>query len=86
MKNDPFCPCEKDEELFGLEVPYLIAISALMYLSNCTCPNITFFVYLLARYNFTPTWRHWNGIKRILCYLCKTIDIGLFYLRESTLQ
>ena len=55
MKNDPFCPCEKDEELFGLEVPYLIAISALMYLSNCTCPNITFFVYLLARYNFTPT-------------------------------
>ena len=83
MKNDPFCPYEKDE-LFGLEVPYLIVISALMYLSNCTCPNITFSVHLLARYNFTPTRRHWNGIKHILYYLCGTTDVGLFYLRKSS--
>ena len=32
MKNDPFCPCEKGEELLSLEVPYLSVISTIMYL------------------------------------------------------
>ncbi|KAL6315465.1 hypothetical protein AAG906_000757 [Vitis piasezkii] len=35
-KKDPFCPCEKDEELLGPEIPYLSAIGALMYFANCT--------------------------------------------------
>ena len=58
VKNDPFRPCEKDEELLGPEVPYLSAIGAFMYLVNCTCPNIAFSVNLLARYNSAPTRRH----------------------------
>ena len=42
VKKDPFRPCEKNEELHGPEVPYLGAIGALMYLANCTCPDIAF--------------------------------------------
>ncbi|GKA34931.1 hypothetical protein Tco_0721360 [Tanacetum coccineum] len=34
--NDPFRQCEKDEDVLGPEVPYLSAIEALMYLTNCT--------------------------------------------------
>ena len=34
VKNDPFCPCEKGEELIDLEVSYLSVIDALMYLVN----------------------------------------------------
>ena len=30
VKNYPFRPCEKCEELIGLEVPYLSVIGALM--------------------------------------------------------
>ena len=48
VKNDPFCPCEKDEELLGPKVPYLSVIGALMYLANYTRPNIVFYVHLLA--------------------------------------
>ena len=55
VKNDSFHPCEKDEELLGLEVPYLIVIGALMHLANCTHPNIVFSVSLLARYSSAPT-------------------------------
>ena len=33
VKNHSFRPCKKDEELLGLEVPYLSAIGALMYLA-----------------------------------------------------
>ncbi|RVW38116.1 Retrovirus-related Pol polyprotein from transposon TNT 1-94 [Vitis vinifera] len=60
VKKDPFRPCEKDEELLGPEVPYLSAIGALMYLANCTRPDIAFSVNLLARYSSAPTRRHWN--------------------------
>ena len=86
VKNDPFRPCEKDEELLGPEVPYLSAIGALMYLANCIRPDIAFSVNLLSRYSSAPTKRHWNGIKHILRYLQGTIDMGLFYSNESKQQ
>ena len=83
LKNDPFRPCEKGEELLGPEVPYLSAIGALMYLANCTRPDIAFSVNLLARYSSAPTRRHWKGIQHILRYLSGTTDMGLFYSNKS---
>ena len=83
VKNDPFRPCEKGEELLGPEVPYLSAIGALMYLANCTRPDIAFSVNLLARYSSAPTRRHWKGIQHILRYLSGTTDMGLFYSNKS---
>ena len=67
VDQDPFRPQEKDEELIGPEVPYLSVIGALMYLANYTRPDITFAVNLLARDNSSPTRRHLNGVKQILC-------------------
>ena len=83
VKNDPFRPCENGEELLGPEVPYLSAIGALMYLANCTRPDIAFSVNLLARYSSAPTRRHWKGIQHILRYLSGTTDMGLFYSNKS---
>ena len=77
VKNDKFYPYEKGEELLGPKVSYFSIIDALMYLANCTYPDIVFHVNLLVRYSSAPTRRHWNGIKHILCYLCKTIYMGL---------
>ena len=71
VKNDPFCSCEKNEELLGPKVSYLSVIGALMYFANCTHLSIAFSVNLLARYSFAPTRRHWNGIKHILRYLMR---------------
>ncbi|GKB85450.1 hypothetical protein Tco_0957722 [Tanacetum coccineum] len=51
VDNDPFRPWEEDEDALGPEVPYLSAIGALMYLTNCTRPDISFAVNLLARFN-----------------------------------
>jgi hypothetical protein len=65
VKNDPFRPREDNEELLGSEVSYLNAIDALMYLTNNMRPDITLSVNLLAKYNFSPTRRHWNEIKHI---------------------
>ena len=43
-KKDPFHPKEENEALLGLEVPYRSAIGALLYLAQCTRPDIAFSV------------------------------------------
>ena len=48
LNKGPFHHKEENEELSGLEVPYLSAIGALMYLANCIRPDIVFSVNLLA--------------------------------------
>nr|GEU52566.1 putative RNA-directed DNA polymerase [Tanacetum cinerariifolium] len=51
VDNDPFRPCEEDEDVLGPEVSYLNAIGALMYLTNYTRPGISFAANLLARFS-----------------------------------
>ena len=59
MQNEiSFRPKEDEEEILEPEVPYLSAIGALLYLAQCTRPDISFVVNLLARYNNAPTRRH----------------------------
>ena len=79
VTKDPFRPKEENEELFGLEIPYLSAIDALRYLANYTRPDIAFSVNLLARYSSALTKRHWNEIKHVLRYFRGTYDMRLFY-------
>ena len=81
VDKDPFHPKKENEKLLGPEVPYLSAIGALMYLANCTRPDIAFSVNLLPRYSSAPTLRHWNKVKHLLRYLRGTSDIGLFYYK-----
>ncbi|KAM1848657.1 hypothetical protein ACFX14_012762 [Malus domestica] len=84
IKKDPFRPKEDDELVLGPEVPYLSVIDALLYLAQCTRPDIAFSVNLLARYSSAPTIRHWNGVKDVLRYLRGTTDMGLFYSDKPT--
>ena len=72
------------KRFWSLEVPYLSAIGALLYLAQCTRPDISFAVNLLARYSNAPTRRHWTGVKDIFRYLKGTTDLGLFYPYESS--
>ena len=58
MKKDPFRLRKDKEKVLGPEVPYLSAIGVLMYLANCTRPDIA-----------SPTRRHWNVIKHVFRYL-----------------
>nr|AAS79613.1 putative copia-like polyprotein [Ipomoea trifida] len=77
--KDPFRPKEDNEDILGPEVPYLSAIGALLYLANCTRPDIAFSVNLLARFSASPTRRHWSGVKHIFRYLQGTKDLGLYF-------
>ena len=79
VTKDPFRLKEENEELLGLEIPYLSAIGLLMYVENYTRPDIAFSVNLLARYSSAPPKRHLNRIKHVLRYLCGTCGMRLFY-------
>jgi hypothetical protein len=83
MNKDQFRSKVEDEELLGLEVPYLYAIGALMYVTYCTRPDIAFAVNLLARYSAASTKHHWTRVKNIFRYLQGTQDLDLFYLFDQ---
>jgi len=83
FKKDPFRPHEENEKILGPEVPYLSAIGALMYLANCTRPDISSAINLLARVSLSPTQRDWNGIKHVFRYLQGTTDLIIFYPKNS---
>lgn len=58
VNKDLFHPKEDHEDLFSPKVPYLSAISALMYLTNCIRLDIVFSMNLLVRHSLAPTQRH----------------------------
>ena len=48
VKKDIFQPLDDNKELISLEVPYLSAIGALMYLANNIRPDIVFFIKFIS--------------------------------------
>ncbi|GJY90294.1 retrovirus-related pol polyprotein from transposon TNT 1-94 [Tanacetum coccineum] len=46
-------------------------------------PNIVHATCLYARYQAKPTEKHLKEVKRILCYLWGTINMGLWYTKDS---
>lgn len=49
VEKDPY-GLKHENEVLGLEIPYLSSIGSLLYLANFTRPNIVFSVSCFARY------------------------------------
>ncbi|GJR89673.1 retrovirus-related pol polyprotein from transposon TNT 1-94 [Tanacetum coccineum] len=74
-----------DEDLQGKPVDpthYRGMIGSLMYLTPII-PNLVFAVCTCAWYQAKPTEKHLHAIKRIFQYLKGTIDMGLWYSKDS---
>ena len=72
---DPTLDLKLDTKLFR----YPQLIGKLLYLSNCTRPDITVSVNHLSKYMSSPTKRHWEQAKRILRYLTGTTEFCLTF-------
>lgn len=66
-----------------MELPYRELIGALMYLSVCTRPDISFAVSYLSQFSNAYGKEHWVSAKRVLRYLRGTIDVGLRYKKTG---
>jgi hypothetical protein len=53
-----------------------------MYLT-ASRPDIVFAVYMCSRYQSKPTERHLSEDKRILRYVKGTINLGIWYPKDS---
>ena len=66
------------------QLEYSCTIGSLMYVMNCTRPDIAYFVSTLSRYMSNPRVDHWKAIIRVLRYLRYTQNYGLHYTRYPT--
>jgi hypothetical protein len=62
---------------------YSEVVGGLLYLSNCTRPDIAYAVNTLSRYMTKPTSRHFDLLKGIVRYLRGTMNRGLIFGRSS---
>ncbi|GJU13717.1 retrovirus-related pol polyprotein from transposon TNT 1-94 [Tanacetum coccineum] len=64
---------------------YRSMIGALMYLTSSR-PDIVHATCLCARYQAKPTEKHLKEVKRIFCYLWGTVNMGLWYTKDSCFE
>ncbi|GJW57455.1 hypothetical protein Tco_0104186 [Tanacetum coccineum] len=74
-----------DEDLQGTPIDatlYRGMIGSLMYLTSSR-PDLIYAVCLCDRYQSKPTEKHLNAVKRIFRYLKGTINMGLWYSKDT---
>ncbi|GJS14763.1 retrovirus-related pol polyprotein from transposon TNT 1-94 [Tanacetum coccineum] len=85
-QNTPMVEKNKlDEDLHGTLVDatlYCGMIRSLMYLTSSRS-DLIYAVCLCARYQAKPTKKHLNAVKRIFRYLKGTINMGLWYSKDT---
>ncbi|GKE15104.1 hypothetical protein Tco_1422681 [Tanacetum coccineum] len=74
-----------DKDLHGTPVDatlYRGMIGSLMYLTSSR-PDLIYAICLCAQYQAKPTKKHLNTVKRIFQYLKGTINMGLWYSKDT---
>ena len=84
MAAKPTADDNLDDALDTKVFKYARLVGKLMYLANCTRPDIAAAVSHLSRYMSKPTRRHWEQGKRVLRYLKGTMDYGITYDSSSS--
>ncbi|GJR79531.1 retrovirus-related pol polyprotein from transposon TNT 1-94 [Tanacetum coccineum] len=77
-----------DEDIQGTPVDttlYCGVIRSLMYLTS-NRPDLIYAVCLCARYQAKPTEKHLNAVKQIFRYLKGTINMGLWYSKDTSIS
>uniref|UniRef100_A0A383VEJ4 Integrase catalytic domain-containing protein n=1 Tax=Tetradesmus obliquus TaxID=3088 RepID=A0A383VEJ4_TETOB len=75
---------EDSEPLDTSKYPYATLVGALLYLANCTRPDIAYPVGVLARFMANPGMSHWHAAKGVLRYLAGTSTYGLNYSKAGS--
>ncbi|GJR12241.1 retrovirus-related pol polyprotein from transposon TNT 1-94 [Tanacetum coccineum] len=76
-----------DEDLSGIPVDqtkYRSMIGSLMYLT-ASRPDLVFAVCMCARYQSRPTKKHLEAVKRVFRYLQGSINMGLWYPKDTAM-
>jgi hypothetical protein len=83
LPTDKLCLDGGDKHSPDDATRYRSVVGALQYLSH-TWPDISFCVNRVCQFMSSPTMVHWAAVKRILCYLHYTIDMGLHFTKTCS--
>jgi hypothetical protein len=77
--NIHLIPVPDEEILDQREYPYSELVGKLLYLANCTRPDISHVVGQLCRFMSKPGMQHWNAALGVVKYLSETSNVGLLF-------
>ena len=58
---------------------YASIIGSLRYATDCIKPDIAYAVGVLCRFTSRPAKKYWHALERVMCYLKRTMNLGLHY-------
>jgi hypothetical protein len=67
-------------------IPYASDVECLMYDQVCTRPDIAFITGFLGRFQTNLGMKHWDAIKKSMCYLQGTKHLMLTYRKSDELK
>ena len=76
----------QEEDNIMKTILYKSVVGALMYLAITSRLDICYAISIVAQYNSNPKQNHWSCVKRIFRYLNGTINDGLFYDGNESLE
>ena len=77
---DPNSQLKKNREHSVAQTKYAQIIGSLMYLTNCTRPDIAYAIRILSCHTQSPNQDHYVANRRVLKYLRGTSDYCLCYI------
>jgi hypothetical protein len=66
-------------------IPYASAIGSIMYAMICTCPDVSYALSAMSRYQSNYGDTHWTIVKNILKHLRRTKEVFLVFGGEEEL-
>jgi hypothetical protein len=79
-------PKTESEKSQMVDKPYRSVLGSVMWGQLATCPDLSFAVSLLARFQANPGIEHWIALLHVIGYIKNTIDYGLTYSRDADLS
>ena len=79
VSYDPTMKLVKNKNSSVSQELYAKVIGSVMFLMNCTRPDIAYVVSRLSRYTHNPSKEHWVALHRLLRYLKGTMEVCLHF-------
>lgn len=70
---------EEIDDFASKKLPYRSVVGSLMYLAQCTRPDLAYAVGVLSQHLDWPGFQHWKAANHVLRYLAGTVNLGIRY-------
>lgn len=77
---------EANDDEPTINVPFRELTGVLLYLAECTRPDLSFAVHFCARFSSNPKVIHWKALRKIARFAAQTSEQGLQFTRGSDLR